>query len=75
MVFDRVSDILNNQKKPYTNEVLLSNLSRAVVPSERTMMSSNSTTAISVPSYMASKAGEFKFDSCTNININFNNYT
>ena len=72
---ENVSDILNNQKKACTGVTSFPELStRALVPSELAVSSSN-TTAISLPDFVTSKAGEFTFNSCTSISINFNNYT
>lgn len=78
---ETVSDILSNPKKACTAEVVLVDENNvmarpAVMPSELTMTSNNNSANISLPNnYMASKTGSFTFNSCTAININFNNYT
>lgn len=77
---EAVSDILTNPKKACTDVVLLEQMKEtviaqgALIPSELTMSSNSSTANVSLPSNVASKTGSFSFNSCTSVNINFNNY-
>ena len=64
---EAVSDILSN-KKPCTEIALSENA--CVTPEVQNQNTAN----ISLPSYI-SKSGAFYFSSCTNVNINFNNYS
>ena len=64
---EAVSDILSN-KKPCTEIALSENA--CVTPEVQNQYTAN----ISLPSY-TSKSGAFYFSSCTNVNINFNNYS
>lgn len=71
-----VSDILTNTKK-YCSDVAIPQLTTATtdiaeVGNSTTQLSTSNTANICLPSFLASKTGTFHFNSCNNVNINFN---
>ena len=72
-----VSDILTNTKK-HCSDVAIPQLTSATTDfaevgnSTTQLPTTSNTTNICLPSFLASKTGTFHFNSCNNININFN---